>query len=200
MAELAEEFVPFDRELSIVAVRGRDGETRFWPLVENVHREASSASRAPRRRMRRRRAAGGALRHAARRLDYVGVLAIELFEVGGAAARERVAPRVHNTGHWTIDGAATSQFENHLRAILGLPLGRDGGARPSVMVNLIGGMPPLAALLALPGRARAPLRQGAAPRPQGRSCDARRPGRGAVEARGRAREGLARSERDGPLQ
>ena len=84
-------------------------------------------------------------------LDYVGVLALELFEVDGRLLANEFAPRVHNTGHWTIDGAETSQFENHLRAILGLPLGVTAARGPSVMVNLIGGVPPLEALLALPG-------------------------------------------------
>ena len=75
-------------------------------------------------------------------LGYVGVLAVELFDVGGSLLANEFAPRVHNTGHWTIDGAETSQFENHLRAILGLPLGDDGGAAaPCVMVNLIGASP-----------------------------------------------------------
>ncbi len=84
-------------------------------------------------------------------LDYVGVLAVELFEVDGRLLANELAPRVHNTGHWTIDGAATSQFENHLRAILGLPLGSTEARSPCVMVNLIGDMPPLAELAALPG-------------------------------------------------
>ena len=119
-----EERVAFDRELSLLAVRGRDGETRFWPLVENVHRRRDPADLA---RARRGRAAGGG-RGATRarlldELGYVGVLALELFDVGGRLLANEFAPRVHNTGHWTIEGAATSQFENHLRAILGLPLG-----------------------------------------------------------------------------
>ena len=84
-------------------------------------------------------------------LDYVGVLAVELFEVGGRLLANELAPRVHNTAHWTIDGAETSQFENHLRAILGLPIGATGARAPCVMVNLIGAAPPLEELLALPG-------------------------------------------------
>ena len=124
-----EELVPFDRELSLLAVRAADGETRFYPLVENVHEEGIlRSSRAP--------AADApqalAEEYGARlldELDYVGVLALELFEADGELLANELAPRVHNTGHWTIEGAATSQFENHLRAILGLPLGSTEPAR-----------------------------------------------------------------------
>ena len=130
--ELAEELIAFERELSIIAVRGRDGETRFWPLAENVHRDgdppglASAGVAAPQAE------AEELARRLLDELGYVGVLALELFEVDGELLANEFAPRVHNTGHWTIDGAATSQFENHLRAILGLPLGSTGrdGARP----------------------------------------------------------------------
>ena len=149
--ELAEELVAFDRELSIVGVRGRDGDTRFWPVGENLHRDGIlRVTRAPARDAAQREAEEicTALLDA---LDYVGVLAVELFEVDGRLLANELAPRVHNTGHWTIDGAATSQFENHLRAILGLPLGSTEARSPCVMVNLIGDMPPLAELAALPG-------------------------------------------------
>ena len=149
--ELAEEIVAFDRELSIIAVRGRDGETRFWPLAENVHRDGVlRVSRAP--------AAAAPQAEAEQlvgrlldELGYVGVLALELFDVEGRLLANEFAPRVHNTGHWTIDGAVTSQFENHLRAILGLPLGSTEAVAASVMVNLIGGAPPPEQLLRLPG-------------------------------------------------
>ena len=149
--EVAEELVPFSRELSLVAVRGRDGAVAFYPLTENVHRDGIlRVSRVP--------AVGAddavACDYASRlleELDYVGVLALELFEVDGRLLANEFAPRVHNTGHWTIDGAVTSQFENHLRAILGLPLGSTEALGPCVMLNLIGGVPPLERLLALPG-------------------------------------------------
>ena len=149
--ELAEELVPFDRELSIVGVRGRDGETRFWPVGENVHREGIlrvTRAPAPDPPQAEAEAICTTLLDA---LDYVGVLAVELFEVGGRLLANEFAPRVHNTGHWTIDGAVTSQFENHLRAILGLPLGATEATGRSVMVNLIGSVPPLGELAALPG-------------------------------------------------
>jgi 5-(carboxyamino)imidazole ribonucleotide synthase len=149
--ELAEELVPFDRELSIVGVRGRNGETRFWPVGENVHRDGIlRVTRAP--------AASAPQAEAETicsalldELGYVGVLAVELFEVGGRLLANEFAPRVHNTAHWTIDGAGTSQFENHLRAILGLPLGSTEAGARCVMVNLIGSVPPLDELLAVPG-------------------------------------------------
>jgi 5-(carboxyamino)imidazole ribonucleotide synthase len=149
--ELAEELVVFDRELSIVAVRGRDGETRFWPVTENVHRNGIlAASRAPARDAPQAEAESTA-RRLLEELEYVGVLAVELFETQTRLLANEFAPRVHNTGHWTIDGAVTSQFENHLRAILGLPLGSTDATAPSVMVNLVGGVPPLDALTRLPG-------------------------------------------------
>ena len=118
--------MPFDRELSVLAVRGLDGDVACWPLVENHHEGGIlRVSRAPApgldAALQRR---GEEL--AARLLvdlDHVGVLAVELFDVGGELLANEIAPRVHNSGHWTIEGAETSQFENHLRAILGLPLG-----------------------------------------------------------------------------
>ena len=145
-----EERVSFDRELSLLAVRGRDGDTRFWPLVENVHEAGIlSTSRAPAAHAPQAEAEG----YATRLLDelgYVGVLALELFDVGGTLLANEFAPRVHNTGHWTIEGAATSQFENHLRAILGLPLGSTE-SRPSLLVNLIGSAPSTEDVLRIPG-------------------------------------------------
>ena len=150
--EIAEEVVRFRRELSIIAVRSRTGETAFYPLVENVHRDGIlRLSRAP--------AADApdaeARDYASRLLDalgYVGVLALELFELeDGRLLANEVAPRVHNSGHWTIEGARTSQFENHLRAILGLPLGSTDTPEPVAMVNLIGELPPLERLLRIPG-------------------------------------------------
>jgi 5-(carboxyamino)imidazole ribonucleotide synthase len=149
--ELAEAIVPFDRELSIVGVRGRDGETRFWPVGENVHRDGIlQVTRAPAADAPQAEAEAicTALMD---ELDYVGVLAVELFDVGGRLLANELAPRVHNTAHWTIDGAATSQFENHLRAILGLPLGPTEAGSRCVMVNLVGSVPSLDELLAVPG-------------------------------------------------
>jgi len=152
-ALLLEAFVPFDRELSLVAVRSRSGDTRFYPLVENEHADGIlRLTRAPARDLDpalQRRAEEHA-RALLDRLDYVGVMALELFEVEGTLYANEIAPRVHNSGHWTIEGARTSQFENHLRAIAGLPLGDASALGPTAMLNLIGRVPPLARLLALP--------------------------------------------------
>ena len=149
--EIAEELVAFSRELSILAVRAADGDTRFWPISENVHREGIL-------RLSRTPAAGAPQAEAEafvtlllEYLDYVGVIALELFEADGRLLANEFAPRVHNTGHWTIDGAVTSQFENHLRAITGLPLGSTAAIAPSVMLNLIGSTPSRAELSRLPG-------------------------------------------------
>ena len=146
-----EELVPFDRELSLLAVRGRAGETRFYPLVENVHADGILAtSRVPAEAAPQELAEAYALR-LLEELDYVGVLALELFETRDGLLANELAPRVHNTGHWTIEGAETSQFENHLRAILGLPLGSTSLRGEAVMVNLIGTLPPTERVLELPG-------------------------------------------------
>jgi 5-(carboxyamino)imidazole ribonucleotide synthase len=161
--ELAEEIVPFARELSIVTVRGADGDTRFYPLAENEHRGGILAvSRAPASDAPQAEAEAIATK-LLDALGYVGVLAVELFEVEGRLLANEFAPRVHNTGHWTIDGAGTSQFENHTRAVLGLRLGSTEALGISVMVNLVGDAPPLDRLLAVPG-ARVHL-YGKAPRP-----------------------------------
>ena len=127
----------------MVAVRGRDGELRAWPLTENWHEHGIlSASLAPAPVDAALQAL--ALSHARRvaeALDYVGVFALELFLKDGVLVANEMAPRVHNSGHWTIEGAETSQFQNHLRAVLGLPLGDVGAVGHSVMLNWIGAMP-----------------------------------------------------------
>jgi 5-(carboxyamino)imidazole ribonucleotide synthase len=149
---LLEAFVSFRRELSCLMVRGENGEVRGWPLVENVHRAGIlRVSRAPAAEAPEAEAQAYVAR-LLEHLSYVGVLAVEFFDTGSGLLANEMAPRVHNTGHWTQDGAETCQFENHVRAILGLPLGatglREGFAG---MVNLIGGIPPRAALLRHPG-------------------------------------------------
>ena len=151
--ELAEQLVTFERELSVIAVRSRVGETAFYPLVENEHRQGIlRVSRAPATAPPDLQAeATEYARRLIDALDHVGVLALELFEIGGRLLANEYAPRVHNTGHWTIEGAETSQFENHLRAILGLPLGETASRGSSVMVNLIGDAPRLAEVLDVPG-------------------------------------------------
>jgi 5-(carboxyamino)imidazole ribonucleotide synthase len=151
---LLESFVEFEREVSIVAVRGATGEVAFYPVVENRHRAGIlRRSQAPVAELDsdlQRDAETHALALMTA-LDYVGVLAIELFEVNGSLLGNEMAPRVHNSGHWTIEGAETSQFENHLRAVCGLPLGATDAIGVSAMVNLIGSMPDRAEVLAVPG-------------------------------------------------
>jgi 5-(carboxyamino)imidazole ribonucleotide synthase len=148
-----ERFVPFTRELSVLAVRSRSGEIAFYPLVENHHRGGIlrlSLAPAPRLEPPIQRAAEDAARRILESLKYVGVLAIEFFEAGGRLLANEMAPRVHNSGHWTIEGAVTSQFENHLRAVLGLPLGCTSSTGHSAMLNLIGELPESSDVLAVP--------------------------------------------------
>ncbi len=148
---ILESFVPFEREVSIVAVRGRDRATAFYPLVENHHRDGIlRLSRAPCLMPELEREGWDYAHRLLDRLDYVGVLAIEFFVKDGRLIANEMAPRVHNSGHWTMEGAETSQFENHLRAILGLPLGSTAAIGHSAMVNGIGDLPDLAAALAIP--------------------------------------------------
>ncbi len=146
---ILEGFVAFQRELSVVAVRGRDGEFRAWPLTENWHVDGVlSASLAPAPVDDALR--DTALAHArklAEALDYVGVFALELFCRDGELLANEMAPRVHNSGHWTIEGSETSQFQNHLRAVLGLPLGDTRMIGHACMLNWIGAMPDAGALL-----------------------------------------------------
>jgi 5-(carboxyamino)imidazole ribonucleotide synthase len=149
-----EGYVPFDRELSIVAVRGHDGETRCWPAVENVHRDGIlrvTRAPAPRLDAALQARAEACIRPLLDALAYVGVACVELFDAGGELLANEIAPRVHNSGHWTIESADTSQFENHLRAVLGLPLGSTAARGPAAMVNCIGVMPDTAAVLRVPG-------------------------------------------------
>lgn len=151
---LLERFVAFDYEVSILAVRSRRGDTAFYPLVENVHgggilrvSRVPAPRATPNLEAEARRYAAAVLRE----LDYVGVLAIEFFVESQRLFANEMAPRVHNSGHWSIEGAETSQFENHLRALFGWPLGSTAVRGPSVMYNLIGRIPDVAALLAIPG-------------------------------------------------
>jgi len=140
---ILEAFVPFEREVSVIAVRGADGGFRAWPLTENWHVDGVlSASLAP--ALVAPEIARTAIAHArilAERLDYVGVLALELFLCDGVLLANEMAPRVHNSGHWTLDGAFTSQFEGHLRAGLGLPLGATDARGHAVMLNWTGTLP-----------------------------------------------------------
>ena len=147
-----EEFVPFDFEVSILGARSTRGEIAIYPLNGNLHRDGIlRITRAPWGTSALQRRAAAHLRRLLEHFDYAGMLNIEFFVRRGRLIANETAPRVHNSGHWTIEGAETSQFENHLRAILGLPLGRTGARGHCAMVNLIGIMPPREALLAIPG-------------------------------------------------
>ena len=150
---IMEEFVSFDRELSIIGVRNGSGEIRLYPLIENHHREGI---------LRLSLVTGNIspdLQHEAEdyitkamtALDYVGVLTIEFFEKDGHLLANEMAPRVHNSGHWTIEGAVTSQFENHVRAVTDAPLGSTSPLGVCAMVNLVGTLPDVESILKIDG-------------------------------------------------
>lgn len=150
---IAESFVNFSREVSVIAVRGQDGDVKIWPMAENHHHEgilSHSIVPAPQ---------SGELQPVAEEyitkllchLNYVGVLTLELFVTENGLYANEMAPRVHNSGHWSIEGAVCSQFENHIRAVAGLPLGSTDSIQPTVMVNIIGQHPNIESVLALNG-------------------------------------------------
>lgn len=150
---ILESMLSFNHELSLIAIRGIGGSMAFYPLVENEHRRGIlRVTTAP------ALGAAASLQHQAETtaerlmtsLDHIGVLTIEFFEVGGRLIANEFAPRVHNSGHWTIDGASTSQFENHVRAVLGMPLGLTTVRTPTVMLNCVGAMPDRDTVLADP--------------------------------------------------
>lgn len=151
-ALILEKKIAFDRELSIIAVRNRSGDTAFYPLGENHHRSgilSKTIAPAPHLTPALQAAAEAIAQRILDTFTYVGVLVIELFQVGSTLLVNEVATRVHNSGHWTINGAETSQFENHLRAILDWPLGSTHARGVSAMLNCIGEMPDPRAVLAL---------------------------------------------------
>lgn len=154
---IVESFVRFDRELSIIAARSIIGQTRAYPLSQNVHRSGilhTSIAPAPKVNPTTAARAVEIVSAVAKHLDYVGVLAVELFDVAGELFFNEIAPRVHNSGHWTINSSITSQFENHVRAVLDLPLGDTAMKHPGLhagMVNLVGTIPNRADLLSIPG-------------------------------------------------
>lgn len=151
-ALLYERFVPFTREVSLIGARDRAGSAVFYPLAENVHERGILAeTRAPFRDARLQRSAERHLRRLLEELNYVGVMCVEFFVERRQLIANEMAPRVHNSGHWTIEGAETSQFENHVRAIAGLPLGSTRPRGHAVMRNLIGSLPPARRLLGLSG-------------------------------------------------
>ncbi|MDD2223888.1 MAG: 5-(carboxyamino)imidazole ribonucleotide synthase [Pseudomonas sp.] len=146
---ILEGFVAFTGEVSLVAVRGREGQISCYPLVHNIHHDGilhlSVASHQHPLQALAQDYAGRVLKQ----LDYVGVLAFEFFEVDGGLKANEIAPRVHNSGHWTIEGSECSQFENHLRAVAGLPLGSTASVGYNAMLNFIGRVPEAAKVLAV---------------------------------------------------
>lgn len=149
---LYEEWVPFDYEVSIIGARSRSGEIAVYPLNRNYHVDGIlRLTLAPWPAPRLARAARRSLIRVLEHFRYVGVLTIEFFVRHGRLVANEMAPRVHNSGHWTIEGAVTSQFENHVRAIAGLPLGASTPRGHSAMINLIGSMPEARRFLAEPG-------------------------------------------------
>ena len=139
---IAEQWVPFDFEVSCIGVRNVAGEVAIYPLSHNVHIDGMlRTSKSPLAAPALVEKASGYMRRLLEHLDYVGVLALELFVQGNALLANEFAPRVHNSGHWTIEGSRTSQFENHLRAIMNMPLGSTASRGHAGMVNLIGEIP-----------------------------------------------------------
>jgi 5-(carboxyamino)imidazole ribonucleotide synthase len=151
---ILEQFVPFQHELSVLGVRNISGSEVFYPPVENRHREGvlrRSESPAPNITPELSAMAIDHCRRIMDELEYVGVMALELFAVNGTVMANEIAPRVHNSGHWTIEGAETSQFENHLRAILDLPLGVTSPRGRSIMYNILGHIPEASHVVAIEG-------------------------------------------------
>jgi 5-(carboxyamino)imidazole ribonucleotide synthase len=146
---LYEELIPFDCEVSIIGARSPRGEVAVYPLNGNVHSQGIlRLTRAPYGPPRWQKLAAGYLEKVLAHFRYTGILTIEFFVRGAKLIANEMAPRVHNSGHWTIEGAATSQFENHLRAILDLPLGSTRPLGFSAMINLIGTLPARDSILA----------------------------------------------------
>jgi 5-(carboxyamino)imidazole ribonucleotide synthase len=149
---ILEGFVPFEREVSVIAVRSQKGDIKIYPLTENVHREGilrtSIAPAVISEGLQTQ--AETYMQKVLQALDYVGVLAIEFFVLNHQLIANEMAPRVHNSGHWTIEGAETSQFENHMRAVAGLPLGEVSSRGFSSMLNLIGVKPEFEKILEIP--------------------------------------------------
>jgi 5-(carboxyamino)imidazole ribonucleotide synthase len=150
---IVEKFVNFTREVSIIAVRAEDGELAFYPMAENTHHEGIlrySIAPAPDLQPHIQADAEEYIKSLLNELNYVGVLTLELFETPEGLMANEMAPRVHNSGHWTIEGAMTSQFENHIRAVSGHPLGNVAARGVSCMINIIGEHGDIERILELP--------------------------------------------------
>ena len=149
-----EKFQNFSREVSLIGARSAAGRTVFYPLSANTHGGGILRySVAPYSNAALERAARSYLRRVMNALDYIGVLTIEFFVVKGRLVANEMAPRVHNSGHWSIEGCVTSQFENHLRAVCDMPLGSTRALGATAMINFLGVMPQRERLLAIDGLA-----------------------------------------------
>ena len=148
---IAEEWVMFDREVSLIAVRNKSGEMAYYDIAENTHKDGILHKTLNKTNDPIFELANQYVTHIMTHLDYVGVMAVEFFEKNGQLIANEMAPRVHNSGHWTIDAAIISQFENHLRAILNWPLGDTSSLFNAVMHNIIGTMPDKQTVLAQKG-------------------------------------------------
>ncbi|WP_455376585.1 5-(carboxyamino)imidazole ribonucleotide synthase [Kaarinaea lacus] len=147
---IAEQLIEFKREVSVIAARNNSGDVCCYPLTENMHKQGILRRSQVRLHDALQSKAEEYAQSVMRKLDYVGVLAFEFFDCDGRLVANEIAPRVHNSGHWTIEGAATSQFENHLRAILDWPLGDTSVYASCVMYNIIGTQPDIKMLLQVP--------------------------------------------------
>ena len=148
---ILEAWIPFEREVSIIGVRSASGDIKYYPLTENIHQAGIlRQSNAPFINESLQQQAQHYCQQVLNQMDFVGVLTIEFFVHDGQLIANEIAPRVHNSGHWTIEGAVTSQFENHIRAILNLPLGNTAAIAATTMFNCIGELPDLTTILELP--------------------------------------------------
>lgn len=150
---IVEAFVNFQRELSIIAVRSIQDDMSVYPLTENIHHQGILRySLAPAQKLSEDtiQQANSYIKELMHELGHVGILTLELFETENGLLANEMAPRVHNSGHWTIEGCVSSQFENHLRAINGMPLGSTDAIRPTCMINIISEKGDIPAIMALP--------------------------------------------------
>ncbi|MBH0095190.1 5-(carboxyamino)imidazole ribonucleotide synthase [Psychrobacter sp. NZS113] len=155
---IAEGFINFSREVSMIATRAQNGQVRCYDLVENHHHHGILAkTQAPAvGTSHLLKQATDAITTVMNHLDYVGVMALELFVTKDARGNDallanEIAPRVHNSGHWSIEGAITSQFENHIRAVVNLPLGDTDNVHPAIMLNILGQYPDISTVLDIDG-------------------------------------------------
>ena len=149
---ILEQFISFKNELSLIAIRNKEGKTLFYPLIHNHHvGGVLHSSEAPFNNHLLQQEAEHHALQILEALQYIGVITIEYFYDGSSLIANEIAPRVHNSGHWTIDGAQTSQFENHLRAIFDLPLGSTEVIGNCFMLNCLGEMAPIKPCLSIPG-------------------------------------------------